>query len=158
MRNLWDVSLCSSARFCCCLLSTVPSSEPPDGSGCQTGRGGLSEIVEDMSICCLEKKKERKKSPRRHLVFLVLQQFSVWTAALWSRRIIHLPKSDGCSFHLWKTSFASSRISQRSLDHQKQTGINIQTSPLVTNIFRRSWNQQADEVVWGYPDVAGAGK
>lgn len=91
MRN-WEtfaLLLCSDQSL---LLSTVPSSEP--------WMGLVSDRVEDVNICCLEKKK--KKQPRRHLVFLVLQQFSVWTAALWSRKIIHLPKWDGCLFHLWK--------------------------------------------------------
>lgn len=48
----------------------MPSSEPPDGSGFQAGWGGFSEMVEDMSICCLEKKKERKKPPEDILCFL----------------------------------------------------------------------------------------
>lgn len=150
MRN-WErfaLLLCSDQPL---LLSTVPSSEPWTGLGVRSD-GRCEHLLPG-------KKNQKKKKPRRHLVFLVLQQFSVWTAALWSRKIIHLPKWDGCLFHLWKkTSFASLRISQQSLDHQKQTGINIQSSPLVTNISRHRWNQQADEVVWGYPDADIVGK
>lgn len=44
---------------------------PRTGLGVRRGEGGLSEIVEDMSICCLEKKKERKKkAPEDILCFL----------------------------------------------------------------------------------------
>lgn len=86
---LCSALLCSDRPL---LLSTVPSSEPWTRLSVRSG-GRCEHLLPG---------KKKKKKPRRHLVFLVLQQFSVWTAALWSRKIIHLPKWDVCLFHLWK--------------------------------------------------------
>lgn len=72
MRNLCDVSLCSSARFRHCLLSTVPSSEPPDGSGCrgEWGGGGSRRWWKTWASAALKRKKKEKKAPEDILCFL----------------------------------------------------------------------------------------